>query len=298
MFFYFITHFYYVMSALSTCVCAQRMSEEHARFPGTGVTVDSEALCRCWELIPGPLQEEQVFLASEPALYCPSVSWCWPVPTVVTKCEWFLLVGRGQSISIYEVSQRGKTNLAHIRLCEGVQAQPTAHTAHAVCVWAVRSCCFLLGLEKKPKLWQSLLLFHGAQFESQHSCEPSVRWLTLLATPALRVRKLLVLKDISTYTQIKFKDYEWIIVFMENWDFTGQATLYKWSQILFWFGFALWTQLGLRLPVQPRLTLNSYPPASTSEILRLEACATVPSHVCSRLTCTVTIQGIFFFSFK
>jgi hypothetical protein len=36
---------------------------------------------------------------------------------------------------------------------------------------------------------------------------------------------------------------------MENWDFTGQPALYEWSQTLVWFGFAFWSQLGLRLLV-------------------------------------------------
>ena len=36
--------------------------------PGTRVTNSCELPCGCWELNPGPLQEQQVFLTTEPSL--------------------------------------------------------------------------------------------------------------------------------------------------------------------------------------------------------------------------------------
>jgi len=39
--------------------------------PGTGVTDSCELTCGCWELKPGPLEEQPVLLTSEPSLQPP-----------------------------------------------------------------------------------------------------------------------------------------------------------------------------------------------------------------------------------
>lgn len=40
-------------------------SQEDIKSPGTGVTDYHESLCKCWELNPGPLQEQQMFLTTK-----------------------------------------------------------------------------------------------------------------------------------------------------------------------------------------------------------------------------------------
>lgn len=40
---------------------------EGANSPGTGITESSELPCGCWQLKLGPLEEQPVFLTSEPA---------------------------------------------------------------------------------------------------------------------------------------------------------------------------------------------------------------------------------------
>ena len=45
---------------LSTCVCVG--------FPGNGVTDSSELPCGCWELNPGPVEEQPGLLTPEPSL--------------------------------------------------------------------------------------------------------------------------------------------------------------------------------------------------------------------------------------
>ena len=42
--------------------------EESVRFPGMGVTDSCELPCRCWELNPGPLEEQPMLLATELSL--------------------------------------------------------------------------------------------------------------------------------------------------------------------------------------------------------------------------------------
>jgi len=42
--------------------------KEMTRSPGTGVTDSCELPCGCWELNSGPLQEQLVFLTTEPSL--------------------------------------------------------------------------------------------------------------------------------------------------------------------------------------------------------------------------------------
>jgi hypothetical protein len=44
------------------CLC------EGVRSPGTGVRNNCELSCGCWELYPGPLEEQPVFLTAEPSL--------------------------------------------------------------------------------------------------------------------------------------------------------------------------------------------------------------------------------------
>lgn len=50
--------------------CPQE-SEEGVRSLGTGVTDDCEPPHWCWELNPGPLQEQQVLLTAESSLQTP-----------------------------------------------------------------------------------------------------------------------------------------------------------------------------------------------------------------------------------
>ena len=45
--------------------------EEGVGSPETGVTGGCEPLCGCWELNPGPLQEQQGLLSTEPLLQLP-----------------------------------------------------------------------------------------------------------------------------------------------------------------------------------------------------------------------------------
>ena len=52
------------------CMCLMpKESRTGYRFPGTGVTDDSELPCGCWELNLGPLEEQPVRLATEPSLW-------------------------------------------------------------------------------------------------------------------------------------------------------------------------------------------------------------------------------------
>jgi hypothetical protein len=58
---------------VSVCVYIQLAVPMNARegtgSSGTGVTNDcGSPVCRCWRLNPGPLEEQQVFLSSEPTL--------------------------------------------------------------------------------------------------------------------------------------------------------------------------------------------------------------------------------------
>lgn len=49
------------------CVWCLQRSEESIRFLGTGVMDGSEPPCGCWEVNPGPLQEQQTFSPTEPS---------------------------------------------------------------------------------------------------------------------------------------------------------------------------------------------------------------------------------------
>lgn len=51
--------------------CPQKKSKESIRATGTGIMDGFEALCVCWETNPGPWQEHQVLLMSEPSLQPP-----------------------------------------------------------------------------------------------------------------------------------------------------------------------------------------------------------------------------------
>ena len=55
-----------------TCMCVG----EAVGSPGTGVTDRCELPCGCWELSPGPLEEQPVFLSTEPPLQLLSVLLC------------------------------------------------------------------------------------------------------------------------------------------------------------------------------------------------------------------------------
>jgi hypothetical protein len=45
--------------------------EQGVRSPGAGITDHCEPPCRCWELNPGPLQEQPVLLTTEPSFQLP-----------------------------------------------------------------------------------------------------------------------------------------------------------------------------------------------------------------------------------
>ncbi|KAL6040702.1 hypothetical protein STEG23_006982, partial [Scotinomys teguina] len=51
-------------------VCLQKSEEAVGGSPGTGVTDSCELLYGCWELNPGPLQEQDI--SSHPSLHSPS----------------------------------------------------------------------------------------------------------------------------------------------------------------------------------------------------------------------------------
>ena len=50
---------------------------EGIRSPGIGVTDSGELPCGCWELSPGPLEEQPVLLTTEPSLQCPCLSFLY-----------------------------------------------------------------------------------------------------------------------------------------------------------------------------------------------------------------------------
>ena len=50
------------------CVQCLGRSEGHTRFPETAVTDTCELPCGCWELSPGPLDQQPVLLTTEPSL--------------------------------------------------------------------------------------------------------------------------------------------------------------------------------------------------------------------------------------
>ena len=65
------------MGVLPECVSVHYMQadprrpEERVRSQGTRVTGGCELPCGCWELNLGPLEEQPVFLTSEPSLQAP-----------------------------------------------------------------------------------------------------------------------------------------------------------------------------------------------------------------------------------
>ena len=50
------------------CIQYLQGPKEDDTFPGTGILDDCELPCGGWELNPGPLQEQQVFLTAEPSI--------------------------------------------------------------------------------------------------------------------------------------------------------------------------------------------------------------------------------------
>ena len=58
------------------CVIHER-PEEGIRFPETGVTDGYELLWECWELNPGPLQEQPVLFPAPPSLQPKEDFWQW-----------------------------------------------------------------------------------------------------------------------------------------------------------------------------------------------------------------------------
>jgi len=56
-------------------------TEEGIRFPGTSIIGTCDLPCECWEPNPGPLQEQQVLLISEPSIFTVyillSLFWFW-----------------------------------------------------------------------------------------------------------------------------------------------------------------------------------------------------------------------------
>jgi hypothetical protein len=59
------------MGVLPACLCIRHMPTAHrgqkksVRFPGTGVPDSHNPPCGCWEMNPGPLEEQPVFLTAE-----------------------------------------------------------------------------------------------------------------------------------------------------------------------------------------------------------------------------------------
>jgi hypothetical protein len=51
--------------------CLITMEVKRYQIPGTGVTDRRELPCECWESNLGPLQEQEVFLTTEPSLLSP-----------------------------------------------------------------------------------------------------------------------------------------------------------------------------------------------------------------------------------
>ena len=66
-----------VCVCLHACLCtmyapgAHRVQKEGVRSPGTGITDGCEPPHGCWKLNLGPLEEQPVFLTSEPSLQSP-----------------------------------------------------------------------------------------------------------------------------------------------------------------------------------------------------------------------------------
>jgi hypothetical protein len=64
---YVVCMYVCMMYVCVLCACLV-VIEEGTRFPKTGVTDGSEPPCWCWELNPGPLQEQTALLTTEPSL--------------------------------------------------------------------------------------------------------------------------------------------------------------------------------------------------------------------------------------
>lgn len=84
---------------LHMCLC-----EEGVRSPGTGIVDSYELPWRCWELMPSPLEEQQVLLAAEPR---GGFSWSdyvkkagWPPPSLGVMWQPHKRHGRGGFASV------------------------------------------------------------------------------------------------------------------------------------------------------------------------------------------------------
>ena len=64
----FLNYLFLLVSYLHTCVQYLQRPEEGIRSLGTGVTGGCELPCGCWELNPGPLEEQPVLVTTEPSL--------------------------------------------------------------------------------------------------------------------------------------------------------------------------------------------------------------------------------------
>ena len=59
------------LSMYHVCAWCLWWPEEGIGSPGTGVTDSCELPCGCWELNPGPLEEQSVLLTTGPSLQLP-----------------------------------------------------------------------------------------------------------------------------------------------------------------------------------------------------------------------------------
>jgi hypothetical protein len=87
---------------MHTHISAGTRSEEEVGSPGSGVKDKCEPSCGCWELNPGPLEEQTVLLAAEASLQPPpSGSHCFVVSVVLSTGNGRHLVCAGQGFQVH-----------------------------------------------------------------------------------------------------------------------------------------------------------------------------------------------------
>ena len=62
-------HFTFHMYLCTTCVQCPEWTEEDVRSPGVKITDGCDLPYQCWELTPGPLEEQLLLLSTEPSLH-------------------------------------------------------------------------------------------------------------------------------------------------------------------------------------------------------------------------------------
>ena len=95
------------ISAQHICGVHTEVSREH-QIPWTWITDGCESPCGCWDLNPGPLEEQPVLLTAEPSLQ----PLMWPLPTPAVG--YHIVVGTAVSDS----NSYGLSHIFHLKSTE------------------------------------------------------------------------------------------------------------------------------------------------------------------------------------